>query len=61
MVVLLYFSLYFDLYFCLSTQNPNLNDNGHEDVGEGRKDSRGVEIVLQHVAHEHRQAGEDVG
>ena len=44
----------------VSSQNPNLNDNGHEDVGEGRKDSRGVEVVLQHVTHEHRQAGEDV-
>ena len=44
----------------VSSQNPNLNDNGHEDVREGGKDSRGVEVVLQHVAHEHRQAGEDV-
>ena len=52
--------VYFDEFVFVSTfQNSNLHNDCHEDVGEGCKDAGGVEVVLQHVAHEHRQAGDD--
>ena len=38
-------------------EEDHLDDDGHEDVGEGCEDARGVQVVVQHVPHEHRQAG----